>query len=139
MKQNQVIQINVKNGFYIGDLSYALSSKVYSNVWGQGKFGDGAYLDPTTGAQFASVSTADGEGGYFGSDGTDYTVSADSIGICDLELVHRPQEGLGRIVEDYSGMVCIEYFNGKVIIDWAEENVVIDTNPLEADLGFLGD
>ena len=32
--KNKSFKINVKNGFYIGDLCYALDKKVYDEDWG---------------------------------------------------------------------------------------------------------
>ena len=138
MEQNKVLQIIVKNGFYIGDLTYVLPDRVLKE-WGRHGFKRGVYVDPATQAYFAMVDTADGNGTFYGSDGADYVVEGSNIGICDLDLVSRPQESLGRVVEDFSGAVTIEYFNGKIIIDWVDENIVIDTTPFNDAADWLGD
>ena len=67
--KNKSFKINVKNGFYIGDLCYALNEKVYDEVWGGNNYEDGQYVDPETKAEFAMVGTAYGDGEYESSDG----------------------------------------------------------------------
>lgn len=138
MEQSKVFQIIVKNGFYIGDITHVLPNRVLEE-WALHDFKRGVYVDPITQAHFAMVDTADGNGSFYGSDDTDYVVEGSNIGICDLDLVSRPQEGLGRIVEDFGGAVTIEYFNGKIIIDWADENIVIDTTPFNDAADLLSD
>ena len=79
--KNKSFKINVKNGFYIGDLCYALNKKVYDEVWGGNNYEEGQYTDPETKAEFAMVGTAYGDGEYESSDGVAFPVDAGIIGI----------------------------------------------------------
>ena len=128
MNKNKSFTITVPNGFYVGDLCYALSDEVYDKVWGNTYgFEDGAYKDPTTGLEFAMVGTAYGDGYYSGTDGQDYPVDAGIIGVCALELVQKPVKNLGRLVYGYSGRVTLTYKKGSIIVDCGDHNITIET------------
>ena len=129
MNKNKSFTITVSNGFYVGDLCFALSEEVYNKVWGDTYgFEDGAYIDPATGLEFAMVGTAGGDGCYRGADGQDYPVDAGIIGVCALELVQKPVKNLGRLVYGYSGQITLTYKSGSIIVDCGDHNITIKTN-----------
>ena len=116
--KNKSFKINVKNGFYIGDLCYALNEKVYDEVWGGNNYEDGQYTDPETKAEFAMVGTAYGDGEYESSEeGLAFPVDAGIIGVADLAICDG-DTSLGKVVPDYSGIVFIEYNDGTITVSW---------------------
>ena len=124
--KNKSFKINVKNGFYIGDLCYALDNGVYFAVWGENNFEDGQYTDPETKAEFAMVGTASGDGEYESSEeGLSFPVDAGIIGIADLALctkdpLRKKDISYGKVVPDYSGIVFIEYNDGTITVSWGK-------------------
>ena len=122
--ENKSFKINVKNGFYIGDLCYALNEKVYDEVWGGNNYEEGQYTDPETKAEFAMVGTAYGDGEYESSDGVSFSVDAGIIGIADLTIcdvdASLGEAPIGKVVPDYSGIVFIEYNDGTITVSWGE-------------------
>ena len=127
--ENKSFKINVKNGFYIGDLCYALDEKVYDEVWGGNNYEDGQYVDPETKAEFAMVGTAYGDGEYESSEeGLYFPVDAGIIGIADLSICGK-DTSLGKAVPDYSGIVFIEYNDGTITVSWGK-----DTDHKEIDI-----
>lgn len=118
--KNKSFKINVKNGFYIGDLCYALNEKVYDEVWGGNNYEEGQYADPETKAEFAMVGTAYGDGEYESSEeGLAFSVDAGIIGVADLAICDG-DTSLGKVVKDYSGIVFIDYDNGTITVSWGE-------------------
>ena len=115
--KNKSFKINVKNGFYIGDLCYALNKKVYDEVWGGNNYEDGQYTDPETKAEFAMVGTAFGDGEYDSSDGVAFPVDAGIIGVADLAICDG-NTSFGKVVPNYSGTVLIRYENGTITVSW---------------------
>ena len=117
--KNKSFKINVKNGFYIGDLCYALNEKVYDEVWGgNNNYEDGQYTDPETKAEFAMVGTTYGDGEYGSSEGgLTFPVDAGIIGIADLAICDG-DTSLGKVVPDYSGIVFIDYDDGIITVSW---------------------
>ena len=124
--ENKSFKINVKNGFYIGDLCYALDDGVYFAVWGENNFEDGQYTDPETKAEFAMVGTAEGDGEYESSEeGLSFPVDAGIIGIADLSIctkdpLRKKDISCGKVVPDYSGIVFIEYNDGTITVSWGD-------------------
>ena len=115
--KNKSFKINVKNGFYIGDLCYALNKKIYDEVWGGNNYEDGQYTDPETKAEFAMVGTAFGDGEYDSSDGVAFPVDAGIIGVADLAICDG-NTSFGKVVPNYSGTVLIRYENGTITVSW---------------------
>ena len=115
--KNKSFKIKVKNGFYIGDLCYALNKKIYDEVWGGNNYEDGQYADPETKAEFAMVGTAFGDGEYDSSDGVAFPVDAGIIGVADLAICDG-NTSFGKVVPDYSGTVLIRYENGTITVSW---------------------
>ena len=106
--KNKSFKIDVKNGFYIGDLCYALNKDIYDEVWGGNNYEDGQYTDPKTKAEFAMVGTAYGDGEYDSSEeGLSFPVDAGIIGVADLAICDQ-DTSLGKVVPDYSGIVFID-------------------------------
>lgn len=112
-------KIKSNGKFYIGDLCYAMSDRVYDEVWGKMyKYEDGSFIDPETGLSFAMVGTAYGDGSYWGesTDGSsqEFPVDAGIIGICPIELTQEDDNKVfGKsteygIVIDYTGEVEID-------------------------------
>ena len=120
--KNKSFKINVKNGFYIGDLCYALNEKVYDEVWGGNNYEEGQYTDPETKAEFAMVGTAYGDGEYESSEeGLSFPVDAGIIGVADLAICDG-DTSLGKVVPDYSGIVFIEYNDGTITVSWGDKD-----------------
>lgn len=118
--KNKSFKINVKNGFYIGDLCYALNEKIYDEVWGGNNYEDGQYTDPETKAEFAMVGTAYGDGEYESSEeGLLFPVDAGIIGVADLSICDK-DTSLGKVIPDYSGIVFIEYNDGTITVSWGD-------------------
>ena len=118
--KNKSFKINVKNGFYIGDLCYALNEKVYDEVWGGNNYEEGQYTDPETKAEFAMVGTTYGDGEYESSEeGLAFSVDAGIIGVADLAICDG-DTSLGKVVLDYSGIVSIDYDNGTITVSWGD-------------------
>ena len=115
--KNKSFKINVKNGFYIGDLCYALNKQIYDEVWGGNNYEDGRYTDPETKAEFAMVGTAFGDGEYDSSDGVAFPVDAGIIGVADLAICDG-NTSFGKVVPNYSGAVLIRYENGTITVSW---------------------
>lgn len=126
MRENNTFKITVKHGLYVGDLCYALKDEAYHNVWGKAGYEDGAYTDPETGAQFAMVSTAYGDGYYDG-----FPVDAGIIGVMDMSLAKATPDELdgycGQVFEDYEGEVEISYEDGTITVSTADEYIEINT------------
>ena len=118
--KNKSFKINVKNGFYIGDLCYALNEKIYDEVWGGNNYEDGQYVDPETKAEFAMVGTAYGDGEYESDVGAFFPVDAGIIGIADLSICDK-DTSFGKVVPDYSGIVYIEYNDGTITVSWGDD------------------
>ena len=118
--ENKSFKINVKNGFYIGDLCYALNEKIYDEVWGGNNYEDGQYTDPETKAEFAMVGTAYGDGEYESDVGAFFPVDAGIIGIADLSICDK-DTSFGKVVPDYSGIVYIEYNDGTITVSWGDD------------------
>ena len=117
--KNKSFKIKVKNGFYIGDLCYALNEKVYDEVWGGNNYEDGQYVDPETKAEFAMVGTAYGDGEYESDVGAFFPVDAGIIGVADLSICDK-DTSFGKVVPDYSGIVFIEYNDGTITVSWGD-------------------
>ena len=126
--KNKSFKINVKNGFYIGDLCYALNEKIYDEVWGGNNYEDGQYTDPETKAEFAMVGTAYGDGEYESDVGAFFPVDAGIIGIADLSICDK-DTSFGKVVPDYSGIVYIEYNDGTITVSCG-----YDANPKEINI-----
>ena len=118
--ENKSFKINVKNGFYIGDLCYALNKQIYDEVWGGNNYEDGQYTDPETKAEFAMVGTAYGDGEYESDVGAFFPVDAGIIGIADLSICDK-DTSFGKVVPDYSGIVYIEYNDGTITVSWGDD------------------
>ena len=137
--KNKSFKINVKNGFYIGDLCYALNEKVYDEVWGGNNYEEGQYADPETKAEFAMVGTAYGDGEYESSEeGLSFPVDAGIIGIADLAIctkdpLRKKDISCGKVVPDYSGIVFIEYNDGTITVSWGKD---ADYNEIDIYTGY---
>ena len=118
--KNKSFKINVKNGFYIGDLCYALNEKIYDEVWGGNNYEDGQYTDPETKAEFAMVGTTYGDGEYESDVGAFFPVDAGIIGVADLSICDK-DTSLGKVIPDYSGIVFIEYNDGTITVSWGDD------------------
>ena len=122
--KNKSFKINVKNGFYIGDLCYALNEKIYDEVWGGNNYEDGQYTDPETKAEFAMVGTAYGDGEYESNEeGLLFPVDAGIIGVADLSICDK-DTSFGKVVPDYSGIVFIEYNDGTITVSWGDDGEI---------------
>ena len=86
-------KITSTKGFYIGDICYALSDKVYDGVWGGADYDDGIHKDPATQFEFAVAGTKYGDGTYEDDYGRTYGVDAGCIGLVPKELAEKGTDG----------------------------------------------
>lgn len=131
MRERITGTVTSEKGFYIGDICYALNSKVYDEVWGGCGYMDGIHEVPGTGRSFAVAGTAYGDGTYEDDHGRDYGVDAGVIGIVPGELAESTDgghyfEGAGTATfEAVDGMFDITLPNGTHILintgDYEEE------------------
>jgi len=83
-----VAKVKSGEGFYVGDICYVLSDRVYHGEWGRMHgYKDGVWEDPRSGFSFAVAGTAYGDGSYVDGEGHVYGVDAGVIGLVPLELV----------------------------------------------------
>lgn len=79
--------------YYLSDLCYALPDEMYDEIWGkQFNYNSGVYRR-SDGAMFVVDNTADGDGGYRGSDGNTYGVDAGVLAITSEKLTDKPHGG----------------------------------------------
>lgn len=91
--RNEVTCVAPAGTYYIGDLCYALSDKIYDNVFGSRGYEQGYYSNGTS--FFMVAGTAYGDGLYRGSDGYGYAVDAGIIGICSEDLIDTDSKSIG--------------------------------------------
>lgn len=99
-----IITCKVKSdkGFYIGDICYVLSDKVYSETWcKENNYKEGLIDVSDSDCQFAVARTAHGDGDYFDNEGRYYSVDAGVIGLVPLELVSRKDGSSWDIPKDF--------------------------------------
>ena len=85
--------VKSEKGFYIGDLCYALSDKIYDEVWGCTGYADGVYTDHGSGFSFAVAQTAYGDGSYRDDKSREYDVDAGNISLLAAELAESTDGG----------------------------------------------
>ena len=85
--------VKSEQGFYIGDLCYALNHSIYYEVWGGAHYKDGIYEDPTSGFSFAVAGTAYGDGTYNDDHLREYGVDAGNISLVPAELAENTDGG----------------------------------------------
>lgn len=104
MKKNFVCgELKSNKGFYVGDLCYGLTDKMYYEIWGGNGYQDGIYKDPNTGLEFAVSGTRWGDGSYYGSDEFIYGVDAGNIAVIPYELADQNNENLS----------CMKFYDGE--------------------------
>ena len=109
-------QIKSDIGFYVGDICYALSDKMYHEVWGDKyHFDDGCFEAMDSGFSFAVGSTANGDGCYVDNEGHEYPVDAGCIGIVPLELVAKEKAKDLGFISKGPGKAHYEINDGKFI------------------------
>ena len=116
-------------GFYIGDICYCLSNKVYHDFWGKKKgYEDGVYVEPESMLRFAVAGTAHGDGCYHDRAYNFYEVDAGVIGLVPLELVEDDSTSHGRVILA-KGDAVFEAHDGVFRITLPYGEIVnIDTN-----------
>ena len=126
-------------GFYIGDICYALSDKMYHEIWGDKyRWEDGEFEMMDSGFNFAVGSTAYGDGCYTDQYGHEYPVDAGVIGIVPLELVAKEEAYELGFVSKKPGIATYCFKNGTFRFDIPNEHsdifancIYIDTNEIE--------
>ncbi len=124
-------KIESKHGFYIGDICYVLSDKVYDDLWGE-KHGykDGIYNDPETGVSFAVAETAYGDGTYSDNEGREYDVDSGTIGLVPEELIDK--ESTNGFYFPGEGTASFKANNGNFTITLPEgKTIFIDTRYMD--------
>lgn len=120
--------VQSKKGFYIGDICYVLSERVYDEIWGgKHSYNEGVYQVDSKNS-FAVAGTAFGDGTYYDSYGNEYPVDAGVIGLVPLELVAK-KDGLacGTVIES-PGIAKFEAEGGRFSITLPDGDVIdIDT------------
>ena len=84
--------VKSEQGFYIGDLCYALNDRIYDEVWGGAGYKPGIYEAPG-GFKFAAAWTAYGDGTYEDQYGREYGVDAGNLSLVPAELAERTDGG----------------------------------------------
>lgn len=100
-------RVKSSRGFYIGDICYVLSNRIYHGLWGDRLgFKNGVIaVDERAGSDgeplsFVVGNTSYGDGVYYDSEGAEYPVDAANIGLVPLELVDDESGlGFGTVVE----------------------------------------
>ena len=121
--------VESKEGFYVGDICYALPDDIYYDVWGEADYDDGIY--EANGFKFAVAATAYGDGEYQSADGK-YTfgVDAGNIGVVPLELASKYDiaelRDLGAVFEN-PGTAELKADAGYFTISVPDEEIEIDT------------
>lgn len=112
--------IKSEQGFYIGDLCYALNDTVYDEVWGGAAYMDGVYEAPN-GHRFAVAGTAWGDGTYEDGKLREYDVDAGNLSLVPAELAERtdgghyfPGAGTATFEADH-GFFTIKLPSGEVV------------------------
>lgn len=99
--------------YYIGDIGYALSTEIFLDYWGyQHNYVPGSFH--ISDGQFVVDKTANGDGIFYGSDGSKYLVDAGNIGIVTRNLWDKTIEhlrSLGKIV-DVTHSLHVYFSNG---------------------------
>lgn len=84
--------VKSEQGFYIGDLCYALADVYYEEIWGVNGYDDGIYEVPG-GYKFAVAGTAYGDGTYEDYQLRQYDVDAGNISLVPGELAESTGGG----------------------------------------------
>lgn len=119
MKNDHFVgEIESNIGFYVGDICYALSDKMYQEEWG-GKhhFQEGCFEVMDSGLSFAVGYTAYGDGCYADNKGHKYPVDAGCIGVVPLELVAKESANELGLVSRIPGKACYYITDGRFILE----------------------
>ncbi len=127
------VKLKSKNGFYVGDVCYALSDEDYNGEW-HNDFKEFEGVHELRGHIFAVVAVRE-DGTYLDQKGRLYEVNGGNIGVVPLELCQPPLVDLvnnGSIIfakegefEGGDGRINISFDNG--------EEVGIVTSDIEED------
>lgn len=86
-------RIRSDKGFYVGDLSRALKEEHYDHWVGNDSFADGAFKAPGTDYLFAVGRTSPGSSLYVDSQGNEYGIDVEALGIVPVELTKSIEGG----------------------------------------------
>lgn len=112
--------------YYIGDLCYALSDKIYDDIFGGlGGYDPGLYKKKDSSDFFLVDGTAYGDGCYQSSDGKEFGVDAGIIGIVPLSLVAT--KGAGGHFYTFKEAVKCKFGGGYFRFISGYDEVIIDT------------
>jgi hypothetical protein len=112
--------------YFIGDLCYVLSDKIYHKVFGGTGYSSGIYEENKTGLTFLVANTAYGDGYFSSSDGREFAVDAGIIGICPYSLMAK-NDGGGHVYTFETSVTC-DFNGGCFSFSWGEyASFVIDT------------
>lgn len=128
--------ITTKEGFYIGDPSYALVTN-WENLAPGLEHGIAEIQKVNvTGHTLVAVSTSEGIGYYQGKNDKIYTVGEGFIGVLPLEAVDGgdlPPENYGEVIKGY-GEVTVTYDGTSIRVEFSksfgQETIEIDTETL---------
>ena len=123
--------VKSQQGFYIGDLCYALNDGVYDTIWGGAGYADGIYKEPVTGCSFAVAGTAYGDGTYEDSNLRSYDVDAGNISLVPRELA---EDTTGGHYFPGAGEATFEAENGEFLITLPDGQTIYINTGDEAEI-----
>lgn len=112
--------------YYVGDICYALESKVYDNIFGGEGYESGCYTCED--GFFMVGNTAYGDGSYKGTNGKSYAVDAGVIGIISEKLIDHENGSLsGGHIHTFKHPIDISFKGGIFKFDSQAHTFTIDT------------
>ncbi len=125
------VKLKSKNGFYVGDVRYALSDEDYNGEW-HNDFKEFEGVHELRGHTIAVVDLKE-DGTYLDQKGRMYEVNGENIGVVPLELCYPPLGYLASIGEIFFAKeVEFAYDNGCINISFDNgEKVCISIGDIE--------
>lgn len=112
--------------YYIGDLCYVLSDKVYDTIFGDlGGYDSGLYQKKGSSDFFLVDGTAFGDGLYKSSDMKEFAVDAGILGIAPMSLVAKKNGG-GHFYTFNEPVKC-KFGGGRFFFTSGHNDIIIDT------------
>ena len=145
MNNSKVSAVHPSGKYYVGDLCYAITPKLYESVWGKNDYKPGTY-EVVVGEKklsFSVNSTAWGDGCFCDSvSGNEFSVDAGVISIvpyelCDKKAIKNGTINGGHFIESTSS-IQFESSQGIFVIEYNKTDlradmIIIDTMSMDSD------